>query len=122
MRTARTYLIATLAFAGGTWIAPWMVVPVLAALLHLAAPARFTPGRLAGAAALAWAGILGWTAMVAPVRTLAGALGGVFHAPWWAVVLVTPAVAALLAWSAAVIAELARARSRRPARDAGTAA
>ena len=61
-------------------------------------------------------------AMVAPVRTLAGELGGIFHAPWWAMVLVTPAVAALLAWSAAVVAALARARPRRPARDAGPAA
>ena len=50
MRTPMRFAIAVILFAFGTWAAPWPVVPVLAALLLLAAPRAFTPGLLALAA------------------------------------------------------------------------
>jgi hypothetical protein len=110
MRSTMRCLIAAVLFALGTWLLPWPVVPVLAALLVLAAPRVFTPGLLALAAAIAWGGILGWTALRAPLGVLAGELGGILHLPRGAVIGVTIALAAALAWSGAEIAQVVRAR------------
>lgn len=117
MRAARAFVLAVALFAAGSWAAPWPVVPVLAALLALAAPRRFTPAGLACAAALAWAGILGWTARVAPVGVLARELVGIYRAPAWLLVLCTPLVAALLAWAGAAIAAVIVGRSPRRVPD-----
>ncbi len=119
MRSFTTYVIAAIAFAAGSWLAPWEIVPVIAALLVLLAPARFTPFRLTVAAAVAWGGIFGWTAFRAPVETsaLARELAGIVHAPSWggggAIVLLTPLLAALLAWSGAAMALSVRERRGR---------
>lgn len=112
MRASVAVAIAAIVFSLGTWLAPWPVVPVLAALLLLIAPRAFTPGLLALGAAIAWGGILGWTALHAPLGTLAGELGGIFHVPRAAVIASTIALAAALAWSGA---EIARAVRERPA-------
>jgi hypothetical protein len=105
---ARAVLAA--AFGLGTIAAGWPVVPVLAfaAGVGLAATGRGVAARdVAVAAALAWTALLA-RAMSAPgagavTRTL-GALGGLPPATATALAaVVTVALAALLAWSAATL-------------------
>ncbi len=111
MRAAMRFVLAAVLFALATWLAPWPVVPVLAALLLLAAPRAFTPGLLALAAACAWGGILGWTALHDPLGVLAREVGGILHAPGAVVIALTPAAAAVLAWAGAEIARVVYVRS-----------
>ncbi|HKV51479.1 MAG TPA: hypothetical protein VJO52_09780 [Gemmatimonadaceae bacterium] len=110
MRATMRFVLAAILFAFGTWIVPWPVVPVLAALLLLLAPRLFTPGLLALAAAGAWAGILGWTALHAPLGVLARELGGILHAPTAVVIALGPAIAAALAWAGAEVARAVQVR------------
>ena len=104
MRLTLRFLVATALFAFGSWAAPWLILPVIAGLLPLAAPRLFTPALLAPAAAAAWGGILGATALHAPVARLAAVVGGIIHLPGSALIALTIAVAGLLAWSAAEVA------------------
>src|SRR6185312_10422715 len=78
---AKRFVLAACIFALATWALPWPVIPILAALMVLAAPRAFTPLMLACAAGTAWAGILAWTAFSAPLGILAAELGGIIHAP-----------------------------------------
>ena len=110
MRATMRFVFAGALFALGTWAVPWPVVPVLAALLLLVAPRAFTPGLLALAAACAWGGILGWTALHAPLGVLARELGGILHAPVAVVIVLSPAVAAALAWAGAEVARVVQVR------------
>jgi hypothetical protein len=110
VRASVRFVLAAALFALGSWLAPWPVVPVLAALLVLVWPRSLTPGLLALAAAAGWGAILGWTALHAPLGVLAGELGGMFHAPAAVVIALTPAAAAALAWAGAEIARFVQVR------------
>lgn len=112
MRDAKRFLLAACIFALATWAAPWPVVPVVAAVLLLAAPRAFTPVMLASAAGTAWGGILAWTALRAPLGTLANEVGGIVHLPGAALVALSVAVAVGLAWGGAEVAVAVHARAR----------
>ena len=111
MREAKRFVFATCLFVLATWAAPWPILPVLAALMLLAAPRAFTPLVLACAAGTAWGGILAWTALYAPLGRLAAEVGGIVHVPGAALVALSVAVAFGLAWGGAEVAAVVRARA-----------
>ena len=92
------------AFAAGTWYLGWWAVPLLAAAAAAAGVA--TPSVAAISALFAWGGLL---ATVRPMDT-ARLLSGVLKLPAPAIVLLTLAFGAMLAASAAAVAERPRAR------------
>lgn len=110
MRGATRYLLATCMFALATWAAPWPVIPVVAAVMLLVAPRAFRPVMLACAAGTAWGGILAWTAISFPLGRLAAEVGGIVHVPGAALVVLSVAVAAGLAWGGAEVAVVVRAK------------
>ena len=107
-------LIATMAIVLGTWVG----VPILAAVVVGLAVGffhpRYAPRRAALAGALAWGGLLGVAALRGDaLGAFASTLGGALGTPGWAIVLVTFLYPALLASSAAWLAQFAA--SGRPA-------
>jgi len=111
MRDVKPFLLATCIFALATWAAPWPVIPVVSAVMLLVAPRAFSPLMLACAAGAAWGGILAWTTLYAPLGRLAAELGGIVHLPGAALVALSVAVAAALAWGGAELALAVRARA-----------
>ena len=114
--------------AAGTRLLGWWTVPILGALAPLVAAAasgeRRAPrqGRsvargAALAAALGWAALLAWAAVGPQFGTVAGLVGSLLRAPWPAVALVTLLLPAVLAWSAAALAEGALALAHLPAHE-----
>ena len=112
MRTSIRFVWTAVIFALATWLAPWPVIPVVAALLVLVGPLVFRPVVLACAAAAAWGGILGWTALRAPLGRLSAELGGIFHAPGGVLIALSMVLAAGLAWGGAEVALVVRARGK----------
>jgi len=111
MRDVKPFLLATCIFALATWAAPWPVIPVVSALMLLVAPRAFSPLMLGCAAGTAWGGILAWTTLYAPLGRLAAELGGIVHLPGAALIALSVAVAAALAWGGAVVAAVVRGRA-----------
>lgn len=103
MRTVRSIVLAGVVFAAAAWMAPWWIVPIVAAGLALAFPRTCRPGVTALAASAAWAAILVVSAVQGPVYRLAGELGGLVGLPALVPPLVTVAWAGLIAWSAAAV-------------------
>ncbi|GLC26253.1 hypothetical protein [Roseisolibacter agri] len=105
----------------------WWSVPLVAALMvvasalvepRLAARVRGSAALGAGlAAALAWAALIAWDAMGPGFGAVRGILARLFALPWPAVLVVTLALPAALAWCAAAVTEGALALWR-PAGDA----
>ena len=102
----------------------WWSVPLVAALMVLVAAAdvrlaaRVRGSLASGAAlsaALAWAGLIAWDALGPGFGAVRGILARLFSLPWPAVLLVTLALPAVLAWCAAAVAEGALALRRSPA-------
>jgi hypothetical protein len=112
-------LVRTTGFALVTATGGWMAVPVTAAVWStLASAEQRRELRLALAASASWALLLAWTASTGGTSRLLALLGGIFGVPGWTFVLLTLAVPALLAWSAAVLTqaisrEIADRRARR---------
>lgn len=112
-------LVRTTGFALVTATGGWLAVPVTAAVWStLATAEQRRELRLALAASASWALLLLWTTGGGGTGKLLALLGGVFGVPGWAFVLLTLAVPALLAWSAAVVtnaisSEIAARRARR---------
>jgi hypothetical protein len=112
-------LVRTTGFALVTATGGWLAVPVTAAVWStLASAERRRELRLALAASASWALLLAWTSGGAGTRHLLVMLGQIFGVPGWAFLLLTLAVPALLAWSAAVVtqavsSEIAARRARR---------
>jgi hypothetical protein len=98
------------AIAALTWLVGWWGVVVAA--LALGIVHRRHGGRAAEvalAAALAWGVLLGSDLLVEPGTRLLGVLGGVLGVPVLALVAITLAFPALLAWAtAAVTADISR--------------
>lgn len=112
-------LVRTTGFALVTATGGWVAVPVTAAVWStLATAEQRRELRLALAASASWALLLLWTTGGDGTGKLLALLGAVFGVPGWAFVLLTLAVPALLAWSAAVVtnaisSEIAARRARR---------
>ena len=112
-------LVRTTGFALVTATGGWLAVPVTAAVWSTLASAEHRRElRLALAAAASWALLLAWSSSGGGTRKLLALLGGIFGVPGWAFLLLTLAVPALLAWSAAVVTsaastEIAARRARR---------
>lgn len=115
MRGVLAFLVLTLAFAAGS-ILGWWAVPATAALGGALRPSvRYPAFQAALAAALAWAG---W--LVADGITGGGTLGvlmarlsALMELPAFALVTITLAFPAILAWSAAVVGGAVVGRVRR---------
>jgi hypothetical protein len=85
----------------------WWTVPVVAALWGGLRAAVRAPAAIAAlAAASAWAVwlLVDWRANPDAMSVLSTRLGGVMHLPPAAILLLTLALAAVLAWSAATLA------------------
>lgn len=100
MRRVIVVLALAVVFAAGTFVAWWML-PILAAI---AGAWRRRGWEVALAGVLAWSAILLYDAARGPFPALASAVAGVVGLPAAALVVVTLAFAALLAWSAAALA------------------
>ena len=118
-RDVLLFIVRTTGFALVTATGGWLAVPVTAAVWStLATAERRRELHLALAASASWGGLLLWgSASVSDARLLS-LLGGIFQVPGWTFVLLTLAVPALLAWSAAVVTssvsrEIAAWRARR---------
>src|SRR5687767_6204933 len=101
-------LIATIAIVLGTWLG----APIIAAIVAGLAVGFLRPRRAARlaalAGALAWGGLLAVAALRGDaLGSFASTLGGALGAPGWVVVLVTLLYPALLASSAAWVAQFA---------------
>ena len=98
------FIVRTTGFALVTATGGWLAVPVTAAVWStLASAERHRELRLAIAAAASWALLLAWSSSGAATGKMLALLGEIFRVPGWAFVLLTLAVPALLAWSAAVV-------------------
>lgn len=112
-------LVRTTGFALVTATGGWLAVPVTAAVWStLASGEHRRELRLALAASASWALLLAWTSAGGGTKRLLALLGEIFGVPGWAFLLLTLAVPALLAWSAAVVthavsSEIAARRARR---------
>ena len=117
-------LVWSALMAAGTRLLGWWTVPLLGALAAIVAALggeRWAPrlGRSAArgamlAAALGWAVLLAWAAVGPQFGTVAGLVQTLLPAPWSAVAALTLLLPALLAWSAAALAEGALALAHVP--------
>jgi hypothetical protein len=95
--------------AAATVLLGWWAVAAVAALFGLFAAGRLrrVPGTATLAALLAWGGLLVADALGPRFGAVAAGLAGAMTVPAAVLVAVTLAFAALLAWSAATLAEAA---------------
>lgn len=101
-RIALRIALLSAAFAVATLLFGWWGVPVVAiAWGTIAWRTRGTGLVAALAAIIAWAGLLGWSALRGPVGELASTLGSVMGAPGVAIVGLTLVFPAALAWAGA---------------------
>jgi hypothetical protein len=97
--------------AAGTAVAGWWSVPLLAALWVRALPRRRTSVlSTAAGAVLGWALLLAWAASQGPVAVVARRVGGILQLPARGFIVLTLAVPALLAGTAARLVQPARRR------------
>jgi hypothetical protein len=101
----RVALLAV-SFGIGTWILGWWAIPLFAATA--AVLTRDVPrqaGAAALAAAVAWGGLLSWSAIEGSVWSFAPIAGGAMGVSGWLLILMTLAFPSALAWSAASVAQ-----------------
>lgn len=99
MKRLSLILLGAFAMASATWLAGWWGVGIVALAWGWRGRAR----DAAVAALLAWGALLAWQAAAAPLVPFATRLGGIFSLPGWAILVLTPLFAALLAWAAAAL-------------------
>lgn len=118
-RDVLLFIVRTTGFALVTATGGWLAVPVTATVWStLATAEKRRELHLALAASASWALLLLWSSTSASDDRLLSLLGAIFRVPGWTFVLLTLAVPALLAWSAAVVTssvsrEVAAWRARR---------
>ena len=101
-RVLARWLLLSLAFAAGTWLAGWWAVPVVAALWGGFQDRSVRRGPLAGvAAATGWGALLVAGALRGPLVELADVVGPVLGLDGVQLFVVTLLFAALLAAAAA---------------------
>jgi hypothetical protein len=99
------FVVLTVLMAGGTWLAGWWAVPVVAALYGAAFRWSRGSALISGLAGMAgWGALLGITALGAPVGQLATILGGVLNVRAIGVYGLTLCYPGLLALTAALVA------------------
>lgn len=101
MRSVGFWISAVLAFALGTAVLGWWMVPVLGAVYGGLRPSARPALTAASAAMAAWALLLSLTATQGPVGRLAGVLAGALGMPGFALMAITLIFPALLAGPAA---------------------
>lgn len=110
------------AFVVGTVVVAWWTVPVVAGVWGGVTEYSRKPWRSAALiAATAWALLLVVDALRGPLFQLAGLLGAIFGVPGSAVILLTLAFPASLAWAAAGLTSALREVIRERARGAEVA-
>jgi hypothetical protein len=101
-------LIATVAIVIGTWLGIPIIAAIVVGLAVGFVRPRHAARRVAVAGALAWGGLLAVAALRGDaLGSFAFTLGGAMGAPGWAIILVTLLYPALLASSAAWLAQFA---------------
>lgn len=106
MRTLLPILLLAAGTALATAVIGWIAVPVLGAVAGLVLRGRPHAPLLAATGALTgWAALLVLGALRGPTIDLARQIGAVMQVPWLVVVLVTLLFPAVLAWSAARVAQ-----------------
>ncbi len=106
MRSLLRVVLLSAAFALGTVAMGWYALPAIALIWGAAAHRdRATPAVAAAAAAIGWSALLALAAARGPVSELAAAVSSVLGVPAVALVLVTLVLPALVAWSAARLAQ-----------------
>lgn len=102
-------LVAGAAMAALTWVLGWWGVLLAAGIVGYVFYREGGGGwRVALAGAASWGALLAVDAAAGPFGTVAHTLGGVLRVPGPALVLLTLALPALLAWSAATLVAGAR--------------
>jgi hypothetical protein len=102
-------LVVGVAMTALTWVLGWWGVLLAAAIVgHVFFREGGGGWRVALAAAASWGVLLAVDAVAGPFGTVARTLGGVMRVPGPALVLLTLAFPALLAWSAATLVAGAR--------------
>jgi hypothetical protein len=102
----RVFLLAA-AFGIGTWVLGWWAVPLFAAAAGVIA--RHAPGQAAAAgiaAAVAWGGLLVWSALRGSVLSFAAQAGGAMGVSGLVLIVLTIVFPALVAWLAALLAQM----------------
>ena len=99
-RAARVALLI-FAMLAATWIASWWGLALVAAAWGWRGRAL----DAAIAAFVAWVALLAFAGSSGAVRPFAVRIGGIFSLPAWAMIVVTPLFAGLLAWGAAAVFE-----------------
>jgi hypothetical protein len=102
MRALRIAVLTALG-AGGTIVLGWWTLVIVGALRGLPAlPRRGAVVEAAAAGGLAWAVLLGWSALRGPVWRLAQEVGPIFGLPPWTLLATTLVFAIVAAGSAAL--------------------
>lgn len=97
-------LVVAIAMAALTWLLGWWGVLLAALIVGLVFRREGGGGwRIALAGSLAWGALLAVDAASGPLGAVAATLGGVLRVPGFALLLLTLAFPALLAWSAATV-------------------
>ena len=104
-RRPLTVACLVLAMLAATWIAGWWGVALVAAAWGWRGRAL----DAAIAAFVAWVALLAFAGGSGALLPFARRLGGIFSLPGWALLIITPLFAGLLAWGSAALLE-----SRRP--------
>lgn len=107
MRSALRVLLLAASFAIGTWVLGWWSIPVFAAVAGVLS--RHAPGQATAAgvaAAVAWGVLLAWSALHGSVWSFASQVGGAVGMSGVTLIILTLGFPALLAWLAAVLAQI----------------
>ena len=108
MRFIARVLLLAISFGIGTWILGWWSVPLFAAVAGVLARDARRQAIAAGiAAAVAWGALLAWSAITGSVWSFSRIVGGAVGVSGPLLILVTFLFPALLAWSAAAVAQFA---------------
>ena len=108
MRALRNLLALTLTLAVATALGGWWAVPLVSAVWTLGAPRRAAVLYAAVAASMAWTALLFWTASGGAAGAIDDVLAQIMHLPVRAPIALTVAYGALLAGSAALVAQAIR--------------
>lgn len=106
--TALLVLAIAAAVAVSTWMVGWWGVALVALLVGAASRHARAASLTALGAAFGWGALLVIDARDGRLMAVATSLGGIFHVPGAALLLLTLCFAALLAWSAAAVGHALR--------------
>ena len=101
VRSGLRFVVLVVAFAAGTFVLDWSIVPVIASVIALVRRERGVVKEVAAAASFAWL-LLIWRQMPNPAfAKLLAALGDIFPVPGTVLIGISLILAATLAASAA---------------------